>query len=196
MSDNGGEFVNGIMKELCHKYQIKKIEILPHHPASNGLVERKTRSILEVLRANVNFQYDNWDAVIPQVQGALNSSYCSTLGETPHHALYGHERRVPGDLWTPPSGGFISSEEFVRDRLRQARTIHSRIREEIGKSMERVTSQRNKVTKSTTIPIGSRVMLRNFMCSKTDPRFVGSFEVISHDGPHAYTLVDAEGNVR
>ena len=149
-----------------------------------------------MLRANVNFQSDNWDSIIPQVQGALNSSYCSTIGESPHFALYGHDRRIPDDIWRPPAGNFSSHEEFVRDRVRQAREIHVRIGREIERSMDRVISQRNKATRSTEIPIGSSVMLRNFQRRKTDPRYVGPFRVTAHDGLNSYEIVDSCGRVR
>ena len=40
MSDQGKEFCNNILKEMCYYLNIKKIRTTPYHPQSNGSVER------------------------------------------------------------------------------------------------------------------------------------------------------------
>ena len=40
MSDQGKEFCNNILKEMCYYLNIKKICTTPYHPQSNGSVER------------------------------------------------------------------------------------------------------------------------------------------------------------
>ena len=40
MSDQGREFCNDILKEMCYYLSIKKIRTMPYHPQSNGHVER------------------------------------------------------------------------------------------------------------------------------------------------------------
>ena len=40
MSDQGKEFCNDILKEMCYYLNIKKIRTTPYHPQSNGHVER------------------------------------------------------------------------------------------------------------------------------------------------------------
>ena len=39
-SDNGGEFVNSLLKYICEKLSIKHYTIAPHNPAANGQAER------------------------------------------------------------------------------------------------------------------------------------------------------------
>ncbi len=53
MSDNGTEFSNSILSEICKQFDIKKTNIVANHPASNGLVERQNRKILSHLRSLV-----------------------------------------------------------------------------------------------------------------------------------------------
>ncbi len=39
LSDNGTEFKNQILQDICNQFSIKQTFITAHHPASNGLVE-------------------------------------------------------------------------------------------------------------------------------------------------------------
>ncbi len=48
LSDNGTEFKNQVFREICNEFHIQKTCITSHHPASNGLVERTNRKILEI----------------------------------------------------------------------------------------------------------------------------------------------------
>ncbi len=43
LSDNGIEFNNTVLEEICKAYDISKTNIIVYHPASNGLVERQNR---------------------------------------------------------------------------------------------------------------------------------------------------------
>ncbi len=47
---NGTEFKNQILADICSQYNIKQIFITAHHPASNGLVKRTNRKVLEILQ--------------------------------------------------------------------------------------------------------------------------------------------------
>ncbi len=49
LSDQGTEFKNQILADICFQYNIKQIFITAHHPASNGLVERTNRKVLDNL---------------------------------------------------------------------------------------------------------------------------------------------------
>ena len=50
-SDQGGEFTSEDFKELCDKSGIKKQLTAPYTPQQNGVVERKTRTIMGLERS-------------------------------------------------------------------------------------------------------------------------------------------------
>ncbi len=54
MSDNGAEFRNAVVYEICSQFEIKQTFTEAYNPASNGLVEKTNRKIPEVLRPIVN----------------------------------------------------------------------------------------------------------------------------------------------
>ena len=61
LSDNGADFRNSVLEEICIQFKIKQTFTVAYHPASNGLVERTNRKILDVLRPVVNGFLENWE---------------------------------------------------------------------------------------------------------------------------------------
>ncbi len=103
LSDNGMEFKNQLLSDICTQYNITQTYITAHHPASNGLVERTNRKILEILRHLAGKFQETWEDWLPQV--AVNSS----LGKTPHYIIFGCDKRLPYDiLLQSPSSYFCS----------------------------------------------------------------------------------------
>ena len=81
LSDNGKEFRNAFLKEICKLFSIKQTFTVTYHPASNGLVERANRKILEILRPVVSSLQDNWEDCLPHVAASSNGSNCESTGQ-------------------------------------------------------------------------------------------------------------------
>ena len=64
LSDNGTEFRNTLLSEICSKY-IKQTITVAYHLSSNGHV-KTNRKIIEALRHVIGL-HDNWKDRIPQV---------------------------------------------------------------------------------------------------------------------------------
>ncbi len=93
LSDNVAEFRNAVVSEIFSQFGIKQTFTAAYHPASNGLVVRANRKILEVLHPNVNEPLDNWEDWLPHVTGSLNGSVNDSTGKSPHYILYGVEKK-------------------------------------------------------------------------------------------------------
>ena len=68
-SDNGKEFNNKLIQELCQKHGIKQAHGAPRMPQAEGLVARNNRTVKE-----------NTTNILKEIQADL-SSWCSKLGE-------------------------------------------------------------------------------------------------------------------
>ena len=55
-SDNGGEFTSNEFNDFCKKVGIKRELTIPYNPQQNGVVERKNKSIMEVVKAIIHDQ--------------------------------------------------------------------------------------------------------------------------------------------
>ena len=97
-SDNGTEFVNQVLASFAQQLNVTQVNVLPFRPQANGVTERLNRSILTILRQLVDDSKDDWDALLPTVQSAINSTFHSSLGDSPHFLLTGQDKRLPYEL--------------------------------------------------------------------------------------------------
>ncbi len=84
LSDNGAEFRNGPLEEISEQFEVRQCFTVTYHPASNGLVERANRKILEVLRPVVRELLEKWEDCLPHFAASINSSACVSTGQSPH----------------------------------------------------------------------------------------------------------------
>ena len=69
-SDQGREFENKVMHELCLLGGSHKTKTTPYHPESDGLVERFNRTLLMMLAMFAGENKDDWDYLLPAVMMA------------------------------------------------------------------------------------------------------------------------------
>ena len=99
-SDNGTSFVGELNKEPMRRSQVAQTRSKTYHPQTNGLVERRNRTLMSMLRLYCSRYLTDWERYLPKVMGAYNSSQHSTTGISPHIMLTGHEKSLPLTLFT------------------------------------------------------------------------------------------------
>ena len=72
--DQGREFENEVMQELCLLCGAHKTRTTPYHPESDGLVERFNITLLMMLAMFAGENKDDWDDLLPAVMMAYRSS--------------------------------------------------------------------------------------------------------------------------
>ena len=91
-SDNGKAFVGDLIKELMKRSHIAQAHSTMYHPQMNGLVERQSRTLVNILRVYYSRYMTDRDKYLPQVVGPYNSMQHSTTGISPFMMLTGRER--------------------------------------------------------------------------------------------------------
>ena len=76
-----------------------------YHPQTNGLVESKNRTLVNMLRVYCSRYMTDWDKYLPQVVGVYNSTQHSTTGISPFMMLTGRERAMPLTFFYPEYEG-------------------------------------------------------------------------------------------
>ena len=174
LSDNGAEFRNAMLAEICTQYQIKQTFTVAYHPASNGLVERANRKIIEALRPVVNDLQDNWEDWLPQVAACINSSVSESTGKSPHYILFGSDKRLPYDLLTSGGKPVYNIDDYAAQQLQIFTNIHSSVRNKLQASRAEMIAKQHKSAEQVTIKAGDTVMVRlPERSSKLSPKFVG-----------------------
>ena len=103
MSDQGKEFCNNILKEMCYYLNIKKVRTTPYHPQSNGAVERVHQTLRCMIGKLDNKRRKNWPDHLSSITHAYNSTRSQITGYSPYFLMMGRRPRLPVDLLFPTS---------------------------------------------------------------------------------------------
>ena len=125
-SDQGREFENKILQELCLIGGSHKTRTAPYHPESDGMVERFNRTLLMMLAMFAGKNRDDWDDLLPAVMMAYRSSVHESTGYSPYRLMFGEECTLPMDIGLPREQSQFQEELtspyaiWVRDALEEA----------------------------------------------------------------------------
>ena len=99
VSDQGTEFLNKVITQVCALLRINKVTTAPHAPRSNGLVENHNRTLKDQLAGYTSAFQDDWDLYLPLVAFTYNTTVNSTTGYSPYFLLHGREASQPHSQW-------------------------------------------------------------------------------------------------
>ena len=123
-SDNGKALVGDLTKELMSRSHIAQAHSTTYHPQMNGLVERQSRTLVNMLRVYCSRYMTVWDKYLPQGVGAYNSTQYSTTGISPFMMLNGRERAMPLTLFYPEyEGKKTSPQVYVKEAVRRQQEL-------------------------------------------------------------------------
>ena len=89
MSDQGKEFCNDILKEMCYYLNIKKIRTTPYHPQSNGHVERVHQVLRQMIGKLDNKRRKKWPDHLGTIMHAYAPSHLRCSHSHTHLAHLG-----------------------------------------------------------------------------------------------------------
>ena len=179
LSDNGTEFRNSLVSDICAQYNITQTFVVAHHPASNGLVERANKKILEVLRHVVQGCHASWDEWIPQVASAINSSINSSIGESPYFVLFGEDKRLPYQLLLERPTPVYNIDDYAKVHLATSQRIFNHVRTSLDASRQLMVSRQHQHACPPTVAPGDLVFVAEpERSSKLSPRFSGPLRVL------------------
>lgn len=95
LTDNGKNFIAEAIMVICNRLGIRKVNTSVEHPQSDGLVERMNRTIKKALSIYCEKDPANWDAYLPFVTFAINTSKQDSTGYSPYEAMYGRQAKLP-----------------------------------------------------------------------------------------------------
>ena len=158
-SNQGREFENKVMHELCLLGGSHKTKTTPYHPESDGLVERFNRTLLMMLAMFAH--KDDWDDLLPPVMMAYRSSVHESTGFSPYRLMFGEECMLPMDIGLPcqqpdPQEGITSPYAvWVKDSLEVA---FDQVRRHSGQAVQRQKRLYDQQAVQRLFAIGDWVM--------------------------------------
>lgn len=97
-SDQGRQFESQLISEICKLLKINKTRTAPYHSQGDGLVERFSRTLSNMLATTVKDNEGIWEDHIQMVCLVYDTSMQQTTGYTPFYLMYAREVRIPVDV--------------------------------------------------------------------------------------------------
>ncbi|XP_022897716.1 uncharacterized protein LOC111411413 [Olea europaea var. sylvestris] len=98
VSDNGRQFDNKKMRDLCDDLSIRKDFSIPHHPQANEQVEAVNKTIKHTLKRKLDTSKEAWVNELFHVLWAIRTTCRTATGETPFFMIYGSEAMSPVEI--------------------------------------------------------------------------------------------------
>jgi RNase H-like domain found in reverse transcriptase/Integrase zinc binding domain len=214
VTDNGSE-VKGAFEILLRRMRIPQVRISPYNKHANGVVERGHFTLREaIVKSSDKDKFGrikNWHKQLDLAVFADRITVSSVTGYSPYFLLHGIHPLLPFDLSeaTFMVDGFrsgLSTSELLTLRIRQLQ----RHQEDIEKAAETLKKARFKskqqferrfrrrLQKKHYTP-GELVLVRNSRLEstiarmKTEPRYLGPYEVVRRTPRGAYVLKEVDG---
>ena len=96
--DNGKQFDNNAFRDFYSELGIKNHYSSPAHPQANGQVEVTNRSLLKIIKTQLEGAKGIWPEELPSVLGAYRTTTRTPTGETPFQLAYGSEAVIPAEV--------------------------------------------------------------------------------------------------
>ena len=186
MSDNAKEFCSEAMSQMAKHYGIQLKTSTPYHPQGNGIAERSVRKVIQALRIYCE-RKAIWDMVLPEIVAMINATYNSTVGDSPHYAVFGFDRR-----------NALSSNTHVtmNELSKQTNELVMDCKQVIHEAVKHNTAARildyNKRRVLDELKVGQRVFVHKSVLpdsyNKLDSPFQGPFRVESKVSVNSYQV--------
>ncbi len=194
LSDNGAEFRNAVVSEICSQFGIKQTFTAAYHPPSNGWVERVNKKILEVLRPVVNELLDNWEDWLPHVAASLNSSVNDSTGKSPQYILF-EVKKLPYDLLTGPQQPLYNTDSYTQQQLHVFWENTLQCKKLKATKTEMMANQHKRAI-PLNIKQGDTIMIQQpERKSKFSPKFVGSYRIVRYVYGNKFEVMEPNTNI-
>lgn len=94
-SDQGTEYKNEVLDQICKLLQIKQTFATAYHPQTMGSLERNHRCLNEYLRSFASEHHTNWDDWLQFYAFNYNSTPHADHGYTPYELVFGVKPITP-----------------------------------------------------------------------------------------------------
>ena len=137
-TDQGGAFESKLFKELCSLMQIRKTRTSARNPRANGQAERFNRTLLQMVRAYLSGEQDEWDMNLGCLAGAYRSTPHEATKFSPNMLVLGREIRMPADvIYGQPKEEPLDKYSFVQDLQEKMLKAHDVARRHMKASAKR-----------------------------------------------------------
>ncbi|KAM1676272.1 hypothetical protein ACFX2K_042116 [Malus domestica] len=125
--DNGKQFSNRLVDELCEKYKFKQYKSSMYHAPANGLAESFNKTVCNLLKKVIGRTKRDWHERISEALWAYKMTHRTPTQATPYSLVYGVEAVLPLESQIPSLRMAIqeglTEEENAKLRLQELEAL-------------------------------------------------------------------------
>ncbi|EYC39508.1 hypothetical protein Y032_0653g1175 [Ancylostoma ceylanicum] len=194
-SDQGPEFINSVLSEICDIVGIEQSVTKGYNPRENGITERVIGTLTRMLKKQTTVPAE-WDVRLPMAVFAYNSSPHEATGESPFYILHAFDPGYPSKVVPRDKLSFncIDFDDYKHELLASIELIQTCVKElnaEYRSKMKEKYDKKNNVDRKKYPVVGDRVFIKlprektNAKYPKLCYEWSGPFRVLEVSGNSA-----------
>ena len=112
LSDRSANFMSSIIEEMCKILGMMKLQTMPFHPPTNGLVQRSHQMIMHMIGKLGEDKKADLPSHLVEIVHTNNASHSAVTGYNLHYLMLRGRPRLPDDFYFPTIG---STEAPMRE---------------------------------------------------------------------------------
>ena len=143
LTDNGSEFINQEMRQLCETLGVKHIFSPVYTPQSNGHLEGWHRFFKACIAKHIRGGGVEWDELVPLAVSAYNFFPCQSSKESPFILMFGRDPITPVAKLLEPRPRYYG-ERGSTLKMDMLRRLYMVVVQNIRKAREKIPKKRNE----------------------------------------------------
>jgi hypothetical protein len=137
VSDNGKQFDNPRFRQFSQELGIHNHYSSPGHPQANGQVEVTNRSLLKLIKTQLDGAKGLWLEELPSILWTYRTTVRIPTGETLFQMTYGSEAVIPVEIGMTTFRTSTYDDYQNKEQLRLNLNLIDKVRETTGTRMKR-----------------------------------------------------------
>uniref|UniRef100_A0A9J7YCJ2 Gypsy retrotransposon integrase-like protein 1 n=1 Tax=Cyprinus carpio carpio TaxID=630221 RepID=A0A9J7YCJ2_CYPCA len=193
LTDQGTPFMSRMMAEVCNLLKIRQLRTTVYHPQTDGLVERFSQTLKQMLRRVAAEDKRDWDQMLPYVLFGIREIPQASTGFTPFELLFGRQPRglldVAREAWEQQPAVHRTTIEHVREMRERIDRVMPIVREHLVKPQQAQQRHYNRAAQPREFQRGDHVLvLVPTAACKFLATWQGPYTVTEKVGPVTYRV--------
>ena len=192
LTDNGSEFKNQEMRQVCEILGVKHIFSPVYTPESNGCLEGWYRFFKACITKHIRGGGVEWDELVPLAVSVYNFFPCQSSKESPFVLMFGRDRITPVAKLLEPKPRYYREKgsTLKMDMLRRLYTI---MVENIHKAREK-KPKINEEKKQHSFMVNDMVLVKDPDSAVFEPRYQSNYRVTAIFRNNRIEVQDEKGH--
>ena len=190
LSDNGTEFKNQLMDEVCSQIGVEhKVYSPPYRPQSNGRIESFHYFLKACIAKHITPKLE-WDDVVPLALAAYNFLPNEHSKESPFFLMFGRDPLLPLNKLLQPKVRYLGNDDNILS-LEALKNVY-----ELAATNLRIARQRRGKMQQiieNKLKLNDLVLIRDHTAKAFEPRYVGNYRIISFKGNQVEVMPSTGG---